>query len=294
MRFGHVPPQLATQPFTRQQAYAAGLTDRQLESDQWRQVFRTVWVHVDAPDTRAVRLTAAKLMIPEAGVLCGLTASWVLGVDVRRLDDLDVHVGFPKGKRIRKRPGLEVCQETLADEDITIVDGVSVTTPLRTTFDCLRWLWHPEGIVVADALTHAELVDTDELKQYFSSKKRLRNLRIGERLLEFVEPKAESPMETRLRLVLLDGGLPRAAPQWNVLTDSGAFVGRLDLAYPEHRVAVEYDGAFHWEQRREDDRRRAALRALGWEIYVYSSDDVFKHPQSIVAEVRRALRSRAA
>jgi very-short-patch-repair endonuclease len=294
MRFGHVPPQLATQPFTRQQAHAAGLTDRQLEGDQWRQVFRTVWVHGDVPDTREMRLTAAKLMIPEAGVLCGLTAAWVLGVDVRRLDDLDVHVGFPKGKRIRKRPGLEVCQETLAAEDSRLVDGVAVTTPIRTAFDCLRWLRHPEGIVVADGLTHAQLVDLDELRWYFASKTRLRNLRIGERLLALVEAKTESPMETRLRLVMLDGGLPRPEAQWNVFTDSGVFVGRLDLAYPEHRVAVEYDGAFHWEQRREDDRRRTALRALGWGIYVYSSEDVFKRPQSIVAEVRRALRTRAA
>ena len=294
MRSGYLPPELAARPFTRQQGYDAGLTDRQLDGKQWRQVFRTVWVHQSVPDTMELRLSAAKLVIPPAGVLCGLTAAWVRGVDVRRLDDVDVHAGFPRGKRIRKRPGLVVCQETLDVSDFHSVDDVAVTTPLRTAFDCLRWLRHPEGVVVADALAHAGLVSVDELASYFASKKRLRNLRIGERLLALVEPKSESPMESRLRLLLLDGGLPRPEAQWNVYTSTGAFVGRLDLAYPELRVAVEYDGAFHWEQRRQDDRRRAALRALGWVIHVYSSEDVYQRPLAIIAEVRRSLRERAA
>ena len=287
-----VPDSLRHRPFTRAEARAAGLTDKSLESSPWRQVFRTVWVHDDVPDSRELRLAAARLVIPEHGVLCRLTAAWVLGVDVRREDDLDVHVGFAKGRRIRKRAGLQVCQETLVESDWVVVDGVRVTTPVRTAFDCLRWLRGAERLVVADALTHAELVGLDELRAYFASKRRLRNLRVGEALLDFVEPRCESPMETRTRVVLLDAGLPKPEAQWNILTPAGTFVARADLAYPEQKLAVEYDGAWHWRQRREDDRRRAAMRALGWEVLVFDADDVYGNPDGVASEVAAALRSR--
>jgi hypothetical protein len=289
-----IPSELTTGPFTREMAFASGVTDRMLQGPPWRQVFTGVWAHDALEDTRELRLQAARLLIPPAGVLGGLTAAWVLGVDVRRLDDLDVHVGFPKGKRIRKRPGLSVCQETLDPSDITLVDGVAITTPLRTVFDCLRWLRPVEGIVVADALTRAGLLSLPALAAYFASKRRLRNLRIGERLLEFVEPLTESPMETRLRMLLINAGLPRPKPQHEVRDRWDTLVGRLDLAYPDVRLGVEYDGADHWKQRREDDRRRAAIRACDWEVCVFSADDIFLTPDATTAFVRQLLRTRAA
>lgn len=281
-------------PFTRVMAKAAGVSDRMRQSPPWRQVFTGVWVHDGIEDTRELRLQAARLLIPPAGVLCGLTAAWVLGVDVRRLNDLDVHVGFPKGKRIRKRPGLSVCQETLDPADVTEISGVRITTPVRTVFDCLRWLRGVEGIVVADALTHACLVSLPELATYFASKRRLRNLRIAERLLEFVEPSTESPMETRLRMLLINAGLPRPKPQHEVRDRLDVLVGRLDLSYPDVRLGIEYDGADHWKQRRDDDRRRAAIRACDWEVCVFSADDIYLTPDATVAFVRQLLRSRAA
>ncbi len=281
-------------PFTTADAIALGITPTQLQSRNFRQVFRGVWVARGLEDTRELRLAAARLVIPARGRLCGLTASWVLGADVRRLDDLDVHVGFAKGERIRRRPGIEVCQETLDDADIIVIDGVRLTNPVRTVFDCLRWLRMPEGLVVADALTHLGLLTVDELRTYFAAKRRLRNLRVGERLVDLIEPLTESPMETRTRTALITGGLPRPEPQHEVHRADGDFVGRLDLAYPEAKLGVEYDGADHWKQRREDDRRRAAIRACGWEVLVYSADDVFKTPWAMCAEVRDQLRRRTA
>ena len=279
-------------PFTTAQAIAAGVTPTQLQSRNYRQVFRGVWVAADLDDTRGVRFASARLVIPPRGRLCGLTAAWLLGGDVRRLDDLDVHVGFAKGERVRTRPGIEVCQETLDDTDIITLDGIQLTNPIRTVFDCLRWLRAPEGLVVADSLTHSGLLSVDELRAYFASKRRLRNLRIGERLVDLIEPLTESPMETRTRVALIDGGLPRPTPQHEVRHAHGGLAGRLDLAYPEAKLGVEYDGADHWKQRREDDRRRAAIRACGWEVLVYSADDVFKTPWTMCAEVRSQLRRR--
>src|SRR4051812_22008873 len=225
-------------PFTTNEARAHGVSKDALQSSPWRRVFRDVWCHVDLPDSREMRLAAARLVLPAHAVLCGLTAAWVHGADVRREDDLDVHVGFPKGRRLRPRDGLDVCQETLDESDWVEIDGVRVTTPLRTTFDCLRWLRGVERLVVADALTHGGLVTLPELRKYFSSKRRLRNLRIAELLIDDVEPLTESPMETRLRFTLVDGGMPRPVAQHNIFRADGTFIGRADLAYPEKKVVV--------------------------------------------------------
>jgi very-short-patch-repair endonuclease len=294
MRRAHVPDQLRVAPFTTADAAAAGLSQAALQSSPWRHVFLNVWVHRDVAETREMRLAAVRLVLPDHAVLCGLTAAWIHGVDVRREDDLDVHVGFPKGKRLRKRPGLHVCQETLAADDWMVIDGVRVTTPVRTAFDCLRWLRGAERLVVADALTHAELVTVEDLFRYFAGKKRLRNLRRGEALLDDIEPKSESPMETRLRVEMTNSGLPRPAAQFEVRTRCGEFVGRVDLAYPEARLAIEYDGAWHWKQRRDDDRRRARIRAQDWEVLVFDADDVYRTPLAMCAEIATMLRARAA
>jgi predicted transcriptional regulator of viral defense system len=289
-----VPEVLAGRPFTIAMAAEVGVSPAQLRGKAYRLVFRGVYVEATVADSRDLRFSAARLVIPDRGVACGWTAAWLHGVDVRRRDDVTVHVGFPKGKRIRPRAGIDICQETLDPADVVEIGGVRVTTPVRTAFDCLRWLYYVDGVVVADALTHAGHVHIDKLRSYFASKRRLRNLRIGERRLALVDPKSESPMETRLRLLLIEGGLPTPESQWNVYDDGGMHVGRLDLAYVAAKVAVEYDGAEHWKQRRDDDRRRAALRALGWDVHVFSADDVFGTPDVVIAAIRTALRARAA
>src|SRR3954454_16637806 len=133
-----VPEALVGRPFTTNEARTHGVSKHALQSTPWRREFRDVWCHVDLPDSREMRLAAGRLVLPPDAVLCWLTDGWGHRADVRRVDYLDVHVGFPKGRRLRPRDGLDVCQETLDESDWVEIDGVRVTTPLRTTFDCLR------------------------------------------------------------------------------------------------------------------------------------------------------------
>ncbi|MEU5948285.1 DUF559 domain-containing protein [Micromonospora sp. NPDC047465] len=113
-------------------------------------------------------------------------------------------------------------------------------------------------------------------------------------VLALAEPLAESPMETRLRLLLLDAGLPPATAQHDVRDAAGRFVGRVDLAWPGLRVAVEYDGDHHRERThfRQDVARLNALRAVGWVVLRFTADDVLRHPDRTVALVAQALRER--
>lgn len=174
------------------------------------------------------------------------------------------------------------------DSDLDVVDGVPVTTSLRTAFDCARWIPLVEAVVVADALAHQERITAKELTAYRFGHPGLRGSKQVDRVADLMDGRSESPMETRLRLVLVLGGLPQPEPQHVIEDANGNFVARSDLAYVQARVVVEYDGAWHFEQRRADDRRRAAIRDEGWHVIVVSAEDM-RAPDAIVAEVRRAL-----
>ena len=277
-----------SEPFTAARALELGVTKSALRSSPWRRVFWGVWVHESQPDTRDLRLAAARLVIPRNAVVCGPTAAWLYGADVRRAGDLTIQLSYPPGQRRRAQPGLIVAEEMLSPADVVSVRGVRLTTPVRTAFDCLRLLRGGERLVVADALTHLGLVTLSELRTYFAASHRRRNVRVGERLLDLVEPLVESPMETRMRWQLIQSGLPAPVAQFEVRDRAGRFVARVDFAYPELKVAVEFDGSWHWSQRREDDRRRQRLRELGWTVLVFSADDVYQHPMEMAAAVARA------
>lgn len=99
-------------------------------------------------------------------------------------------------------------------------------------------------------------------------------------------------MESRLRWILVQAGLP--CPEVNTLvrSDDGWVVAMPDLAYVRERVAVEYDGDVHRTDRdtwRRDVARRQALEALDWRVVTCTADDVLRHPDRPVAWVRRAL-----
>jgi hypothetical protein len=290
MRTAPVPDSLRTRPFTLAQAKAAGLSRASLQGSQWRNLFRGVWVHVDLPDTRETRLAAVRLVLPLGYFICGLTAAWIYGIDVQdRRADL-VWMGCRTGRRLRARFGCLVREITVDDADLQLVDGVLMTTPLRTVFDCGRWLPVVEGTVVADAISHSGAITLDELTAYTRSHRALRGIRSLDAVLDLMDPKSESPMETRVRVLVVRAGIPRPESQVVIRDPAGGFVARADLGYREQRVALEYDGAVHWEQRRADDRRRDAMRALGWTVIVVSREDYYDDPDNILRMVRKALK----
>jgi hypothetical protein len=222
-------------------------------------------------------------------VLCGLSAVTEHGVDVRAIDDLTVYVAF-EGQVPRRRPGLSLRQVALRPDEVVARHRWLVTTPLRTAFDCARWLAIVEAVVVVDAMAHVGLIDLSELAAFAKDHPRTRGLWQALDVVDLADPFAESPMESRLRLILVFALLPRPVSQLNVFDPTGRFVARLDLAYESAKVAVEYDGADHWGQRRHDDRRRDRLRELGWTVLVFSADDVYRQPLVVARRVEAALR----
>ena len=289
VRTAKTPEELLRGPFTTARAAAAGISRSALRSEPWRRIFRDVWVHNSIEDTRELRLAAVQLILGRYAFVCGHTAAWLHGIDARDRNADLVWVGCPTGHRLRTRPGCYTRELTIDVSDLELLDGVLTTTPVRTAYDCIRWLSPVEGLVVADALAHDGLITTESLAGYRATHAGIRHVGRVDEALRQLEPLTASPMETRLRMLLVNAGLPRPEAQHVVLDAAGDFVARLDLAYLSPRVAIEYDGAFHWEQRREDDRRRDGVRQLDWTVIVASASDYFKTPDRLVQTVRSAI-----
>jgi very-short-patch-repair endonuclease len=105
------------------------------------------------------------------------------------------------------------------------------------------------------------------------------------------DPRAESPMESVLRWIVHEAGLPAPDLQYDVRDEAGGFLGRADLAWPDRRVLVEFDGDVHRDRDVfvNDLRRQNRLVAAGWTVLRFTSADVLGRAHEVVVQIRRAL-----
>lgn len=110
-------------------------------------------------------------------------------------------------------------------------------------------------------------------------------------MLTYADRRSGSPMETRLRMLLVLAGLPRPQVQWPVQDEHARTVLWVDLAYPDRMVAIEYEGEEHTTRSgvRRDIARYTRLVDRGWRIYRYTADEIRRDPHRILAQITRAL-----
>jgi hypothetical protein len=161
-------------------------------------------------------------VLPPGAVIAGISALWLHGVDVRRRVDEPIHVVSTPGRRPPARHGLIVARPArLADGDITTIDGLAVTTSLRSAFDIARGDM-TEAVVAVDALRRSRLVTCDDLVAYAAAHPGLRGVRQVARVVALSDAGAESPQESRVRMLLvIDAGLPRPITQYELRDASG-------------------------------------------------------------------------
>jgi hypothetical protein len=273
------------QPFRGSEAVKAGsLRKHQLRS-QFRAVFPDIYVQRDQQLTFRDRVAAAWLWSHRQGILAGLTAAAWHGskwVD----DDLPIELVW---SNVRPPQGLRTYAFALRAEEVMVLAGVAVTTPERTAFDIARR--KPLGLAIAhlDALLRATGIKANEALHIADHHRGARGLRQLERAFALVDPGAQSPKETWLRLLLINEGLPRPTTQIPVLNAGGARVYYLDMGWENPMVAVEYDGEHHRLDRiqyNKDIRRSEDLERLGWIVIRVTASD---RPAGIIARVREAL-----
>jgi very-short-patch-repair endonuclease len=206
-------------------------------------------------------LVAWRDRLPPDAVFAGFTAAWLHRLDVDPVHPIEVVVSPTSG--MRSQAGLAVRHSLL---EFVKVRGLLATTLPQTFRDLRRRLTPVEYLVLADAAVRMNLG----------------------RFAELAEP-AESPMETRLRWLLLKAGLPRPQVQTE-LRDSGRFLGRADLYYPSARLVIEFDGANHRDRLVEDNRRQNSLTTAGFRVLRFTAADIYHQPDVVTSRVRQSLR----
>lgn len=274
-------------PFRGSDAVDAGLvTEKQLRGPRFRRLFTGIYVAAGVEVDLALLARAAFLLVEERGVIGGHAAAELLGASCGPLD-APVEVVVP-GRGPHHRPGLVVRQDRLSLDEITRVDGIAVTTALWTAFDLGRRPPLVEAVVAVDALAHKHGFDPQEIVRVGYRHPNSRGAAQLPAVVKLANPLAESPMETRIRLALIRGGLPCPVLQHPV----GPYW--LDLAYPDLMLAIEYDGREHLtpERARHDLARQAYVTREGWEVLRFPAVTVLGYPYRIPAAVKIASNAR--
>jgi very-short-patch-repair endonuclease len=273
-------------PFLATEAVSTGvLTFRELRRFH-SAIYPGVWAPRGADLSTGDHARAAWLWSRRGGVVAGLTASAMLGAKwVRRDAPVElIHTN-------RRRPqNVIVRTEELCSAEWQLIAELPVTSPARTAFDLGRHCSLEVGVQRIDALMNATDVKVDDVLAVVGQHPGVRGLRQLRQTLALVDGGAESPQETRVRLLLMSGGIPKPETQ---LEFRDLHI-RVDMGWREWKVAVEYDGIQHWEDSRQrswDIERLALLEAAGW-IVIRVSAEMLRRPQVIVDRVGRALISR--
>ena len=287
-------------PFTRDEALRHGLSrdvlTSRVRSGEIRRVLQGVYIDSAADDTLTMRASALAKVAPEHSVICDRTAAWLWGADVigpgfqNAVPPLDVFRvrGNNRLRRIGCRAGTRTFDHKL---DLTIINGVLATTPLRTALDLGRFLRRDEALAALDALLRVAGLTKEDLSSQLWRLKGQRGIVQLRELVPLADPRAESAGESVSRLRLIDAGLPVPQLQWEIRTPFGIVRFRLDMAYPDIKLAIEYDGwEFHSseEARARDRHRRQTLRQEGWTFVILTRDDLYGDSPTAAAKVRQA------
>ncbi|VXB40554.1 hypothetical protein [Aeromicrobium sp. 9AM] len=286
-------------PFTTAQALDLALTSRQLRRmvtlGLLRREFRNVYVDARVPDSRNARLRAIKLVKPDGAVACSETAAWLYGLNVFAPGDrhkFEPAFLVEHSRTKVERAGAVGRQAILASNDIDFVDGLHVTTPVRTVSDLLRRMYRPYALAAADAFAHAGLVSTDEVIEYVARLKGYRGIVQARSLAFLIEPRTQSPGESWQRLRILDAGFPPPDPQFEVVDDFGRSFF-IDLPYPERLIGTEFDGReFHTaglHQAHDLDRRTYLTELFGWRWVIGTRERIFGTDTSFEDELGALL-----
>jgi G:T-mismatch repair DNA endonuclease (very short patch repair protein) len=288
------PPQLVGRVFRGSTVVTRGLlTRKQLRSSAWRRLRQDVYADALLPVTHRLMVSAVGLVLPQGAGFTGRSAATLWGVpDVAGPTD-PVDVLVPAGSRWNAGRGVRV--RSLPRGQAHVRRGLWLcASRVDTAVDLIRWGGTDEAVVLLDRLCLAGMVRLDDVRDAVLKLPRCQGSARARRVAALADGTAESPQETRLRLLLGRSGLPAPIAQFRVFDDEG-FVGRVDFAYPDLKIAIEYDGLWHSERKAflSDRERLNRLAAAGWTVLHVTADDM-RHPERLVARVRARRAQRLA
>lgn len=184
---------------------------------------------------------------------------------------------------------------TISPADITRYRGLAITTPERTFVDIAQAVPLPLIVAFGDHILRQRFATREGIDDCLSRSRGQRGVRRARQAVDLLDPRAESPPESVLRVTLITAGLPAPTPQVVIRSTTGAFIARGDLVYEDERIIIEYDGEHHLtpEQQAKDADRRHRLALEGWLVITITRYDL-RDPRRAMGKVDDALRQRRA
>lgn len=280
-----IPAALKHGAFPVVEAYRAGFIWDDLQTRDWARLSRGQYAWIGIPRDTILQLRAVAQRMPSSYAFSGPTAAWLLGLDLPPCQPIEITVGRELG--IRSRAGVRLRRASLPESDVVTRRGFRTTSGLRTAFDLGSQRDLVESVVALDMALHAGLVRVADLALHVSANAGAKGIKRLRRAVGLAEPRAESPMETRLRMQLVKARLPRPCVQQDLHDRSGDFLGRADLYYPDRRLAIEYDGENHKDRLVPDLQRQNRLLNAGYHLLRFTAADL-RVPGAAAAQVRKA------
>lgn len=278
-------------PFTRAAGLKAGLTDRQLRSSRFTRLLDGVYLSSDVALSPAVMVQALHLIAPPGSFVSHASAARWLGCPLPPLPE--EHITVPtRGRRFR-RSGVR-CHVARGGETFHKAPVGHVATTAQCFVDLASQLTLVDLVIVGDWLVRKKKVDLSALRRYCASSTSP-HASAARVAVAYVREGVDSPMETRLRMLIALAGLPEPVVNLTIRDVYGEPVRRYDLSWPSIRLIVEYDGKHHVErieQWEKDLERREAIEDDDWRILVVTSTGIFDVPEETVARIHRHLRTR--
>ncbi|GAA2356423.1 hypothetical protein GCM10009854_38230 [Saccharopolyspora halophila] len=282
-------PDVDVTVFRRAEAIAAGWTDEQLRSPAFRRVLQGIYTTGGTPLTHELKCAAAALTVPKGSVITGRSAALLRGVPMVDFS-APVEMIVPREVAMLRRAGLRCTSARITEPEHSPWRRIAVAGFPRIAFDVLKQRSMTRAVAHCEVLLHAGVVALDDIAAFLPGRHDHGVRRVRQRL-PYLDGRAESVPESVLRVELVREGL-RPVPQLEVF-DGAEFVARVDLAFPESLVAVEYDGGWHADpvQIERDGARRARLRELGWRVLVVTNEELRNDVRGLVERVTAAVRA---
>lgn len=257
---------------------------------RWRyqQLYPDVHIRKDLPRSLHHRTVGAWLWSRERGVITGRAAAAIHGAKWMR-DDIPIELIW---KSYDTPAGIIARDDHLLYDDVVEMHEMAVASIQRCAYDLGRHLPRNEAVVCLDALSNATGLRPEHLNPWIQRYKGARHIRRLRTAIDLMDGGAQSPRESRLRLLLIDAGFPRPETQIPVFGERATPFAFLDMGWEDPKIAVEYDGDHHRTDRRQyvwDERRLRLIRDCGYlHVKVIAEDK----PYDVIERVRRAWAQR--
>jgi len=297
-----LPAHLSSIPFTVHEARAASLSNGRLRASDLASAGRLLYLPAGWEFELPGLARALSAATPGAWI-SHITAAvlWGLWLPAWLQECKELHLSKPKALPPVRRDGVVGHTVLAFDDEITIWEGIRISTPARTWLDLARILPLEDLVAVGDQLVRQPRNGLElrtepwstvaELSRMLARHPKLQGIVKARAAVELIRVGADSAPETCLRLALLDAGLPEPELQLQIVPGD-PWSPAADMGYRKQRIAIQYDGGHHLtrEQQSRDNRRDQVFNTAGWRYFKFNADDLAKDFRRAVNQVRLALR----